>query len=135
MKMKTCPVCGIKDFKVKQLLLDINVETCTGCGFLISKINRVKPVHTEFSRIDENAYGLSVGQVRERQAGEILRIVKKYASHRGDWIDIGCGFGYLLSEAKRAGYKVFGFEPDETAAAKARALVGDDAVQRGLMND
>jgi SAM-dependent methyltransferase len=134
-KMSTCPVCGNKNFKVKELLPSIVIETCIGCSFLTSNINRVEPIAPEFSRIDEMVYALSVGQVRERQACEILRIVQQYAPHRGDWIDIGCSFGYMLSEAKRAGYKVFGFEPDESASAKACALVGDDVVQRGFMND
>ena len=39
------------------------------------------------------------------------------------------------SSAKRAGHGVMGIEPDSTAAAHARALVGEDAVRHGLMKE
>ena len=38
------------------------------------------------------------------------------------WIDIGCGAGYLLAEAKRSGYEARGVEPDRGAREIAQTI-------------
>lgn len=130
-----CPVCGNHRFSIKELIPNVRIEICAQCGFLISDITRTGPIKPKFSLINDEAYERSVGIVRQHQAGEILDFVRQYAKQGGDWLGVGCGFGYLLFEAQQSGFKVFGVEPDEQAARRARALIGDDVVQHGSMSD
>lgn len=43
----------------------------------------------------------------------------------GTLLDLGCGGGGFLAEARRLGWDVYGVEPDARAVEKARALAGD----------
>lgn len=132
--METCPVCSNNGFRTKRLLSSIAIDVCTRCGFLISQIDRLA-VQSEFSRINEDAYHKAIGVVRRHQAAEILSFVRTHSRGLKDWVDIGCSFGYLLFEAREAGYDVGGVEPDEKALAHARALLGENTVQQGWMTE
>lgn len=133
--MTECPVCRNQQFSTMQLITNVAVKTCTRCDFRISNIRRVEPAESEFSRIHDEAYRQSIGKVRRRQAGEVLSLVERHAKEGGEWLDVGCSFGYLLLAARQAGFKVCGVEPDEKAVRYARELVGDDLVRHGLMNE
>ena len=130
-----CPACFNDRFAERRLIEGISVRRCSGCGLLFSRIERSGPVEAEFARVNDDAFREAIGTVRERQAAEVLSLVARHAAEKGEWVDIGCGFGHLLREAQRAGYGVFGVEPDETACAQARGLVAGAAVHLGLMTD
>lgn len=129
--MGECPACGGDRFTREQVLPDLGVLTCTTCGLLLSDIATAQSIG--YADVDAEAYRQSIGVVRERQAAEILHFVRPHVPS-GDWLDAGCGFGYLLREAKKAGYGVAGLEPDPNAVQAALALVGD-VVRQGTMND
>jgi SAM-dependent methyltransferase len=54
------------------------------------------------------------------------RLLDEIASHapRGRLLDVGCGHGLLLDEARQRGYDVEGLELSEHAAAHARGVLG-----------
>ena len=54
------------------------------------------------------------------------RLLDEIAGHapRGRLLDVGCGHGLLLDEARRRGYDVEGLELSEHAAAHARGALG-----------
>ncbi len=131
----TCPVCFNEQFRERRLIKEIFVKRCLVCGLLFSRIVRARPVEAEFARVNEAAFQEAIGRVRQRQAAEVLSFVGKHSPAKGEWLDIGCGFGHLLGDVRRAGYDVFGVEPDETACTNARALIGNDRVHHGLMED
>jgi SAM-dependent methyltransferase len=117
--IRVCPVCEGTRFTRRRLLPNLAVERCTGCGLRISEIVKTKRV--SYAHIDDDAYLQSIGMVRQEQAKMVVRAVKA----KGEWLDIGCGFGFVLDEARRAGFTVRGVEPDAKAAAAARARLGD----------
>jgi len=133
--MESCLVCGNDEFKVKRLLPGLSIRICTICGFIVSQVKKTKVVTAEFSRINESAYHQAVGGVRQLQAAEILSFVKAHGRDAKVWLDIGCSFGYLLSEARAAGYNVFGIEPDEKALSHARGVLGNEIVQQGFFGE
>src|SRR5205085_9487386 len=51
----------------------------------------------------------------------------------GEWLDVGCGFGYVLEAAREAGYRVRGIEPDAKAVAAARQRIAD--VETGVLTE
>jgi len=55
-----------------------------------------------------------------RTYGHYLSRVNRHVSTKGRLLDIGCGNGFFLEEARRQGYQeVFGVEPSPEAAAQA----------------
>ena len=108
------------------------MHTCAGCGLLLSEIPSRQP-RPGYERMNEGAYLEALGSVRESQAGEVVALIREQAPPGNAWLDIGCGYGYLLRAARQAGFTVLGFEPDERAAAHARSLLGEAAVRQGMM--
>jgi 2-polyprenyl-3-methyl-5-hydroxy-6-metoxy-1,4-benzoquinol methylase len=45
--------------------------------------------------------------------------INKYSESTGKILDVGCGTGYFLAEAKKAGWITTGIEPNETARCNA----------------
>jgi SAM-dependent methyltransferase len=60
---------------------------------------------------------------RRRTAARLLDMVGRYAP-AGRLLDVGCGHGLLLDEARRRGYEVEGLELSAGAAAYARDVLG-----------
>jgi SAM-dependent methyltransferase len=56
------------------------------------------------------------------------RLLDRIAAHapRGRLLDVGCGHGLLLDEARRRGFEVVGLELSRAAAAHARDVLGLD---------
>src|SRR5919199_4319778 len=60
---------------------------------------------------------------RRRTASRLLDMVGRHAA-AGPLLDVGCGHGLLLDEARRRGYDVEGLELSASAAAYAREVLG-----------
>ena len=87
---------------------------------------------TSYADVDDAAYLHSIGHVRRAQASEIVAFTRTHASG-GEWLDVGCGYGFVLEAAEEAGFRVRGIEPDAKAARVARDRVGH--VEQGLLDD
>ncbi len=46
--------------------------------------------------------------------------INRYATDKGNLLDVGCGTGYFLAEASKSGWKTVGVEPNETAREQAK---------------
>lgn len=130
-----CAVCDHDQFRETALLPGLAVARCQGCGFLVSRIEGAQRPDEGFSRTDDTRYERAIGLLRQHQATEVLALVRPHARAGGDWLDIGCSFGYLLERVREAGFRIFGIEPDEKAFPRAREKLGADHVQFGTMTD
>jgi SAM-dependent methyltransferase len=68
---------------------------------------------------------------RRRTAVRLLDMLGRYAP-AGRLLDVGCGHGLLLDEARRRGYEVEGLELSASAAAYARDVLGLRVHERTL---
>jgi SAM-dependent methyltransferase len=128
----TCPSCGGTGRRDRPGLSTLTVWTCTGCGLLTSDIRTAGTI--SYAEVDDAAYEAAIGTLRRRQGIDVLRFVLPYA-RRAEWLDIGCGPGYLLAEARGAGFAIRGIEPDVKAAALARTRLGEDAVRHDTFRE
>src|SRR5215467_13722470 len=101
----TCLACASDQWTVNRVLPRLGVRTCLGCGLLTSEIDA--PGAVSYSDFDQEAYDGAIGRLRRKQAFDVLRFARRYV-RVGEWLDIGCGPGYLLAEAASVGFQVTG---------------------------
>ena len=121
-----CLICGGSRFNERDLGGGAFIRRCLDCGLWASRFGeRDGSAHPV---IDERAYADSIGRVRKAQGRAIVDFVREHGGG-GEWLDVGCGPGYLLEAARDAGFAVRGIEPEPRAAAAARARFGDLVMQ------
>jgi len=125
----TCAICEGERFQ-SATIAGVTIHRCTGCGVRTSAITRERRLN--YADVDEGAYLESIGKVRRQQAEEIVRFVREHGG-AGEWLDVGCGYGYVLDAARAAGVRVRGIEPDAKACAAAAARIGN--VSQGTLDD
>jgi 2-polyprenyl-3-methyl-5-hydroxy-6-metoxy-1,4-benzoquinol methylase len=122
-----CPVCGGERFQ-SRTIAGVTIRRCVACGLRVSAI---APGHgTNYADVDGDAYLQSIGRVRGAQGEQIVAFVREHEPS-GEWLDVGCGFGYVLEAARAAGFRVRGIEPDANAARAARERVRE--VEQGVL--
>jgi 2-polyprenyl-3-methyl-5-hydroxy-6-metoxy-1,4-benzoquinol methylase len=131
---RTCPACRERRFRDRDVLPGLVTHTCMQCGLILSTIERGNSTVPEFALVDEDAYRNSVGAVRQRQAAQILSLLRRHVPQGSQLLDVGCSFGFFLLEARTAGFDVRGIEPDLQAFEGARAALGEGVVRHGLLS-
>lgn len=122
-----CPVCAGERFQ-SRTIAGVTIRRCLTCGVRVSAI---APGHgTNYADVDAGAYLQSIGRVRRAQGEQIVAFVREHEPS-GEWLDVGCGFGYVLEAARAAGFRVRGIEPNANAARAARERVGE--VEQGVL--
>ncbi|HVE72188.1 MAG TPA: class I SAM-dependent methyltransferase [Thermoanaerobaculia bacterium] len=108
----------------------MTVHRCRSCGLRTSPVSGRRD--TSYADVDLDAYLQSIGSVRQAQAEEIVAFAREHGAD-GEWLDVGCGYGYVLDAAREAGFRVRGIEPNAIAAEAARARgIG---VHHGLLDE
>jgi len=124
-----CPVCGEEGFHAS-VIAGLTLRRCTACGL---RTNATPTRNTtSYANVDPSAYLQSIGRLRREQGTAIVSFVRSHGGS-GEWLDVGCGFGYVLEAAQSAGFTVRGIEPDPTAARAARSRAAD--IEEGFLNE
>jgi SAM-dependent methyltransferase len=128
-----CPICGSTQQAILFEGTDINWETtderfsvvrCNSCGIVRTapqpSIDQLKKYYPDvYYTIEDLSEDYYVRRWKRFQI-EKLKIVQQYHSG-GKLLDIGCGRGYFLYEARSAGYNVAGIEFSAQTAALAKS--------------
>jgi SAM-dependent methyltransferase len=61
------------------------------------------------------------GTARDNLYRHVMRSLSRRMPEPGTLIDVGCGLGALLAEARACGWQAIGFDPSPSAVAEARA--------------
>ena len=137
--LELCPICGGRRFLrfrgtshvlAPDALSPTNhrigehgdLYECTECATIHQpSLPRGAELAALYREMHDDAY-LAEERGRRRSAERRLDMVGSYVSG-GRLLDVGCGHGLLLDEARRRGYAVEGLEPSASAAAHARDVL------------
>jgi 2-polyprenyl-3-methyl-5-hydroxy-6-metoxy-1,4-benzoquinol methylase len=104
---------------------------CVECGTVQQPaLPAAAELHALYRDVRDEAY-LAEEPGRRATAARLLDLVAPFAS-RGRLLDVGCGPGLLLDEARRRGYETVGLELSRAAAAHARDVLGLDVRELAL---
>jgi 2-polyprenyl-3-methyl-5-hydroxy-6-metoxy-1,4-benzoquinol methylase len=152
--VRTCPACNSPTFKPKYEFDECAIVRCTHCEFMW--LNPL-PTQEDTSIVYDNHYfenphflnGTAnylygyVDYVSERINKQIryydmVKSVKDLLQPRqGDpsrWLDVGCGFGYLLDCVFDADFEAYGIEFNKHAVSKIKSKYTFD-IRHGSLND
>lgn len=121
-----CPLCNSKDFKNvafdNVLGKDFSVLECNSCS-LLRTYPQIKPEEFEkyytedyLPYVQEKGIFKVINKQLFRIQSRSFRNLKKGSTI----LEVGCSYGNFLSYIKAKGYNVYGIEPGENAAQRAR---------------
>jgi 2-polyprenyl-3-methyl-5-hydroxy-6-metoxy-1,4-benzoquinol methylase len=140
-----CPICDSKDQELFMNSIDHSVSSeafsivrCKSCGFHFT--NPIPDEEKIGSYYKSEAY-VSHSSSKKGLINRIYHWVRWYSlkrkvslidtlSKERNLLDIGAGTGHFLKEAKKAGWKVMGLEPDADARSLAKSVNGVELIEQ-----
>jgi SAM-dependent methyltransferase len=122
-----CRLCDqIAAWRLPAMAAGPKVFRCRSCGVAFARHSPRAPLaagdggdQDHFGGIDEDKYFRSVMATRLRSYASLVDRVKKQVPG-GNWLDVGCSYGWLLKHIQEQGYAGEGIEPSAAAADRAR---------------
>ncbi|MBL7196676.1 MAG: class I SAM-dependent methyltransferase [Candidatus Omnitrophica bacterium] len=137
-----CNLCGQNNFRILQNDGLFKVVKCKNCGLIYT--NPQPEQGRLFEYYDKNSHLLWLEKQSpeekkswERRFKKVQKIrVKKIQNFKkaGVLLDVGCGCGYFLNEAKSNGWDVHGVDICESAVGYAKNVFGIDVFKGELKN-
>lgn len=127
-----CNSCNANNYKIIHKGGSYNVVTCSECGlYYLNPRPNSKSIKSfyqkEYYHGGLNSTGYSNYSILqtdlELEAKKRLTVIKQYVN-KGKLIDIGCGYGHFLNEAKQAGFQVMGLDISEEAIKQLKLRYG-----------
>jgi len=146
--LASCPVCQAKNFSPRFVIKGIAIEACGGCGLVVQN---PQPSDAQLAAIYGSNY--FIGSSENDRLGSQFDLVKRataslqldeitaYLHQRGQranqlsLIEIGCGHGNMLLEARNKGFQVQGLEYSADAARVANTKLRADVVRVGTLTE
>jgi len=132
----TCDLCGSLNRKLVTIEYDYPIYKCSECTFVYVG----KRPEAEDGRVVGEYYEEDRAEVeanRERYTGVIAFLLDEAAKLKkpGKILDVGCGFGFFLLEARARGWEPYGTELSEAAVEIAKTQNGlENVVYADLEN-
>jgi SAM-dependent methyltransferase len=143
-----CPVCGADRLAPRFAIKGMAIERCDSCGLIVQN---PQPSDDQLAAIYGSNYfigssendrlGAQFDLVKRATASLQLDEIAAYLTTRGQaaaglsLLEIGCGHGNMLLEARNRGYAVRGLEYSADAAQVANRKLGADLVRVGALDE
>ncbi len=136
-----CPICSSENtakYLYKNIIGNKNILKCQNC-----EIEYLYPYPTEeeLSEVYSDNYAAwgigeedSFSKMKRDKFRKLLKDVLKYKDS-GKLLDIGCGPGYLMMEARELGFDVYGVEVGKKAADIAKDKFGENKIYNGILEN
>ena len=123
-----CSACAAESLFAEVSTPGFEVQRCRACGHRMARHLAVAPSTDYHEQYDQGAFLESLRITRVRQARRILGWIAAAAPGATRLLDFGCGRGWLLDEARAAGWQVMGADTSAKATELLRGR-GIPAVQ------
>lgn len=111
-----CQVCGGRVGRFRHDWL----SRCAQCGVLAADLPVAIPLEPDDAGLDETLRFSGLEPLRQANNQRLISVFRRLAPAGARLLDVGCGPGMLLNQARKAGYRVEGVEPDANVVALAR---------------
>lgn len=125
-----------KEYKITDHTADmpLRIVKCERCGLIYANPRpAVRSLVSAYTRMVDDDYAAEE-EGRRLSARSILEMLKKMKK-RGRLLDIGCATGFLLDEARKAGWEVHGIELSEWAVGYAKEKLHIDTIFHGILKN
>lgn len=133
-----CPVCQEPGERIVVVSQSAQYLRCKNCKLVYVD---PQPTATELGRFYSDDFWQHVYDEHDRigyelnqatEAKDALRLVRSIELKGGKrLLDIGCGYGYFLKEARDEGFEIAGIEPSKYMLEKANAFLGGEVITLG----
>jgi len=146
-RLARCPVCGAASFTPRTTVQGVALEACNGCGLLVQN---PQPSDDQLAAIYGANYFIGSSEndrlaphfdlVKRATAALQLDDIAAYLRKLGpdaahpSLLEVGCGRGNMLLEARNRGYEVYGLEFSTDAARVANRKLEADVVRVGAID-
>ena len=112
----------------------LRIVKCGRCGLIYANPRpAVRSLISAYNRMVDEAY-VEEEAGRRASARLILKMLGKYKK-RGRLLDVGCATGFLLDEARKAGWEIHGVELSDWAAGYAKDILKVNTVFHGILKN
>ncbi|MBF0503489.1 MAG: methyltransferase domain-containing protein [Candidatus Omnitrophica bacterium] len=127
---------GQNSYKITDHSVDLSVSIvkCCKCGliYMNPQADEVS-IHENYSTMSDDFY-FEQEEGRRRSADSILKYLKKIGK-TGRILDVGCAAGFLLDQARRWGWEVYGVELSSWAVDYAKNTLHLPNVTQGTLKE
>jgi len=141
-----CPICQATNFTPRFVVKGIVIEACSDCGLIVQN---PQPSDDQLASIYGSNYFIGSSEndrlgsqfdlvkraTASLQLGEIAAYLDQHgrAANGLSLLEVGCGHGNMLLEARNKGYQVHGLDYSADAARVANGKLGADVVRVGAL--
>lgn len=125
-----------KDYRITDHTanMSLRIVRCKRCGLIYANPRpAVRNLISAYSRMVDEVY-VEEEEGRRLSAQSILEILKKM-NKRGRLLDVGCATGFLLDEARKAGWEVSGVELSAWAVGYAKTKLRIETIFHGILKN
>ena len=145
--VELCPLCHSHSFAPRFSNERMSVVRCGGCGLVMCDPqpddDTLERIYTEtyFIGSDRDDLDVQTGFLKRGTARLQLAEIVAYVEDRGPGptrprvLEVGCGNGDFLMEARDAGFDIQGVDVSESAVAIANRILGEGTARAGRLED
>lgn len=110
MKYMGCYLCRSNNYRLITKKSKYSIVKCNNCDFIFTTpLPSREETDTYYRRFDYKD-SLTAEKVIRSDAKRSLKKISKYVREKGELLDVGCGRGYFLDEARSIGWKTNGVD-------------------------
>lgn len=141
-KISTCMLCDYSgNMKIKSVKEKRPIIQCPKCSFqFMDPFPTADEIEKIYSQDYFASWGIGDGETKEvaemkkSTFRHILKGILPYVNS-GKILDVGTATGFLLEEAQKIGFDVYGVEISEYASSIAKSKFGADRIYNGILQE
>ncbi len=110
MKEADCYICKSNNYRLITKKSKYRIVKCQNCSFVFTTPIPNREETAKYYRKFDYKDSLLAEKVIRSDAKKSLKRINNYVTEKGELLDVGCGRGYLLDEARKLGWKTHGVD-------------------------